>query len=353
MAYHSLDSAYRKVVKQALVNARKLGQEKKARRLGAILALDQGIRIEDVAKMSGVTVETVVEWVKRFLVGGIRGLMAKKAPGRPGKLTPNQKGELKAMVLAGPQAAGFEAGCWRTPMIQDWIKRRFGVRYNVHYLSELLGNLGLSYQKAKFESDHLNEIARHKWKTHTFPSLVAEAKAKGAWLLFGDEASFPQWGTLSYTWAERGHQPVVKTSGKRKGYKVFGLIDYFSGQFFGRGQDGKLNSESYQAFLTQVLAQTGGRFVIVIQDGAKYHTSAAMTAFFTRHQDQMRVEQLPTYSPDYNPIEKLWKRIKETETHLHHFPTFESLVTKVEQAIARFQNTREEILALCGLQEAA
>ena len=67
------------------------------------------------------------------------------------------------MVLAGPQAAGFEAGCWRTPMIQDWIKRRFGVMYNVHYLSEWLGNLGLSYQKAKFESDHLSEPLGHKW----------------------------------------------------------------------------------------------------------------------------------------------------------------------------------------------
>ncbi|MBI4750194.1 MAG: IS630 family transposase [Acidobacteria bacterium] len=333
-----------------MANARKLGQEKKARRLGAILALDQGIRIEEVAKLSGVTVETVAEWVKRFLVGGIRGLMAKKAPGRPGKLTPKQKAEVKAMVVAGPKAAGFEGGCWRTPMIQDWIKRRFGVMYNVHYLSELLRNLGLSYQKAKFESDHLNDIARHKWKTQTFPALVAEAKANGAWLLFGDEASFPQWGTLSYTWAERGHQPVVKTSGKRKGYKVFGVIDYFSGRFFGRGQEGKFNSESYQAFLTQVMAQTGERFVILIQDGAKYHTSAAMNVFFAQHQDRLRVEPLPTYSPDYNPIEKLWKRIKETETHLHHFPTFESLVTKVEQAIARFQNRQEEILALCGLK---
>lgn len=131
----TISNAYRKVLLQALANAKKLGLEKKARRLAAILALGNGIWIEEVAEMSGVRVETVVEWVKRFLLGGIRGLMAKKAPGRPGKLTPNQKAEVKAMVLAGPQAAGFEAGCWRTPMIQDWIKRRFGVMYNVHYLS--------------------------------------------------------------------------------------------------------------------------------------------------------------------------------------------------------------------------
>jgi len=37
---------------------------------------------------------------------------------------------------------------------------------------------------------------------------------------------------LSYTWARRGRQPEVPTSGKRKGYKVFGAIDYFSGRLF-------------------------------------------------------------------------------------------------------------------------
>ena len=41
-------------------------------------------------------------------------------------------------------------------------------------------------------------------------------------ILFEDEASFAQWGSLSYTWARRGQQPEVPTSGKRKGYKVFG-----------------------------------------------------------------------------------------------------------------------------------
>ena len=45
-------------------------------------------------------------------------------------------------------------------------------------------------------------------------------------ILFEDEASFAQWGSLSYTWARRGHQPEVPTSGKRKGYKVFGAIEY-------------------------------------------------------------------------------------------------------------------------------
>jgi hypothetical protein len=36
--------------------------------------------------------------------------------------------------------------------------------------------------------------------------------------------SFAQWGSLSYTWAPKGQQPEVLTSGKRKAYQVFGLI---------------------------------------------------------------------------------------------------------------------------------
>jgi len=58
---------------------------------------------------------------------------------------------------------------------------------------------------------------------------------------------------------------------------------------------------------------------------------------------------LPTYSPDYNPIEKLWKKIQQQDTHLHYFPTFAALTTKVEQALLKFANIPQEILALCSL----
>src|SRR4030095_12228383 len=82
------------------------------------------------------------------------------------------------------------------------------------------------------------------------------AKRCNGLILFEDEASFAQWGSLSYTWAKQGHQPEVPTSGKRKGYKVFGAIEYFSGRLFSQGIEGRFNSESYQAFLAMLMAQT-------------------------------------------------------------------------------------------------
>ena len=137
-------------------------------------------------------------------------------------------------------------------------------------------------------------------------------------------------------------------SGKRKGYKVFGLIEYFTGRFFYQGQEGRLNSTAYMAFLRRVLEHTT-QPILLIQDGARYHTSAETKAFFAQQTARLQVVQLPTYSPDYNPIEKLWKKIKQQETHLHYFPTFEALTAKVEQALLKFANIPEEILALCSL----
>ncbi len=183
-----------------------------------------------------------------------------------------------------------------------------------------------------------------------WPEILRLACEKKALLLFGDEASFPQWGTLTYTWARCGRQPVVKTSGKRKGYKVFGLLDYFTGRFFHQGFEGRCNSASYTARRARVLAQTR-QHLILIQDGARYHTSAETQRFFAQHTQRLTVYQLPGYSPDYNPIEKLWKKIKQQETHLHYFATFGALTEKVEQALLKFENAPQEILALCSLPE--
>jgi transposase len=344
----TISAAYRKEVERHLKTAQRLGHIRQVKYLLAILALVDGQSSAQVALVLRVHEKTVATWIREFCCYGLQGAPHSKPTGRPPKLTPTQKAALARLLDEGPVKAGFSGACWRSPMIQQLICDRFGVYYNVFYIAQLLKNLGFSYQKAAFISDHLNEGKRHAWRTTTWPQMLRLAQARKALLLFGDEASFPQWGTLTYTWARRGQQPKVKTSGKRKGYKVFGLIEYFTGRFFYQGQEGRLNSAAYIAFLQRVLEQTTHP-ILLIQDGAKYHTSAETTAFFAQHAARLQVFQLPTYSPDYNPIEKLWKKIKQQDTHLHYFPTFEALTNKVEQALLKFTNTPEEILALCSL----
>ena len=167
--------------------------------------------------------------------------------------------------------------------------------------------------------------------------------------MFGDEVSFAQWGSLGYTWAPRGTQPVVKTSGKRKGYKVFGGIEFFSGQLITYTlTTRRFNSVTYQEFLTHLLAQTEHP-ILLIQDGARYHTSRSTRDFFAAHTDRLTVYQLPSYSPDYNPIEFLWKQMKQRATHNKYFPAFDKLITAVDEAVEHFVQHKECVKKLLGL----
>lgn len=103
----------------------------------------------------------------------------------------------------------------------------------------MLGNLGFSFQKARFVSDHLDEAKRLAWLKDPWPTFLAQAKAANALLLFGDAASFAQWGSLGYTWVPIGQQPLIKTTGNRKADQGFGAIDFFAARLFYQGLVGK------------------------------------------------------------------------------------------------------------------
>jgi transposase len=337
----------RKELETTLRQAFKAGDLPLVKRVSALLGLGRGEPVDRVAAGVGVSASSVYAWLAAFLLEGVAGLHVQWQGGRPPKLTPTQRARLQELVKAGPAAAGFPTGCWHALLIQQIIWREFHVTYNVQYLADLLHNLGFSFQKARFVSDHLDEVARAAWLATTWPTWRARAEAAGGLVLFGDEASFAQWGSLGYTWAPIGQQPLVKTTGKRKAYKVFGLIEFFSGRLFYQGIEGKFNAQSYQAFLEAVLDQTTAPLFLV-QDGAKYHHAAALQPFWDAHRDRLFTTRLPSYSPDYNPIEFLWRATKRQATHNRYFPAFDALIGSVEEALAYFAAHPERVKALFG-----
>ncbi len=288
------------------------------------------------------------DWQRTFLLHGLDSLVYRHSGGRRPKLTPRQKKRLVELIEAGPLVVGCETACWDAVLIRVLIWREFGVLYNRQYVCTLLHNLGFSFQKARFVSDHLNAATRLAWLEQKWPTILRAATRRKGLILFEDEASFAQWGSLSYTWARRGRQPEVPTSGKRKGYKVFGAIEYFSGRLFYQGIEGRFNSESYQAFLQMIMAHTT-QHLFLIHDGARYHTSASTQAFLAAHSTRITAEPLPSYSPDYNPIEYLWKKTKKRATHNQYFKEFAVLTASVDKALAYFATHSETVLCLFGL----
>jgi transposase len=324
------------------------GEWRVVRRIAVLLAIAGGEGLGELMEKWQITRQTVYNWLEAFVEKRWESLVYPQPSGRPARLTKSQKQALVEAVKAGPEAVGYACGCWTTVMIQEWIEQHCQVRYSRFYVAELLHNLGLSYQKARFVSGHLDEEARKGWMDAVWPDLLVQAQREGVPIFFEDEASFAQWGSLAYTWALKGCQPLVQTSGIRRGYKVFGVIEFFSGQFFYQDTEDRFNSLTYRVFLSALLKAVPGK-LILIQDGATYHTSQDTRDFIQQHQDRLLVFQLPSYSPDYNPIEHLWKKVKIRATHNRFFPEFAKLVHAVEDAFAFLDTHTEEILALMGV----
>jgi transposase len=324
------------------------GDKQAVRRLSVLIMIGKRMSLEHILSLWNISHQSVYNWLNEFVRERWESLTYEKAPGRPPRLTKTQKRKLAEWIEAGPEASGYASGCWSSVLIQDLIERKFHVLYHRFYVCELLRNLGFSFQKARFVSDHLDADARQRWMESEFPGILRQAKQLGAALFFGDEASFALWGSLSYTWGRRGRQPQVPTTGLRKGYKVFGAIEFFSGRLIYQGTEQRFQSDSYQSFLRYLLSQVSGR-VILIQDGARYHTSKATREFLEQHKERLTVYQLPSYSPDYNPIEYLWKKVKTNATHNRYFAEFVLLVKSVEKALKVLATQSTEILRLMGI----
>ncbi len=213
----TLSASYRTDAERHLKMAQRLSHLRQVRSLLTILAVVDGQSFAQVALVLRVHEKTVATWVRVFCCYGPQGAPRHKPPGRPPKLPPTQTAALVALIEEGPVKAGFGDACWRSPMSQQVISDRFSVLYNVFSLAQLLKNLGCSSQKAACVSEHLDAAKRQTRRPTMWPQRLRLAKERKALLLFGDEASFPQWGTLTSTWARRGQQPKVKMAGKRQG----------------------------------------------------------------------------------------------------------------------------------------
>jgi transposase len=334
-----------KELMKALQKAYKSGDSRMVKRVIALLDFSRGDPPREIASQHGVAVSTVYQWLKDLLIEGSASLKPQWRGGRGKKLTEKQRQSLRDGLQAGPQAAGYPTGCGSALLVQDLIQPEGGVLYNAHYLAEVLTGLAFSYQKARFVSAHRDEGKRFAWLTQVFPAFKRQAQAAGGVLLFGDEASFAQWGSLGYSWAVSGQQPTVATRGKRRGYKVFGLIEGFTGRLFYQGIAAKFNAASDIAFLTGVLAQTS-QPLFLVHDGAKYHTAQAVQTFIQQQAPRLTVTRLPSYSPDSNPIEFLWGTVKRRTTHNVYLAEFHRLVTSVEETLTYFQSRPDYVQSL-------
>ncbi len=118
------------------------------RRLLSVAAVYDGTSRTEAARIGGMDRQTLRDWAHRFNAEGPSGLIDRKAPGAPAKLTAAQLTELAAVVESGPDPVADGVVRWRCMDLKAWIEDQFGVVYHERSVSRLLNELGFSHISA-------------------------------------------------------------------------------------------------------------------------------------------------------------------------------------------------------------
>ena len=139
-----------------------------------------------------------------------------------------------------------------------------------------------------------------------------------------DEVHFQQHGSRCRMWiSPEVKDPVVIHQPTRKSVGYFGAVRIRDGKFVYMREQDSFNAQTCQKFLVQLqeTSSASGRRVVVIADNAKYHHAKLHKDWRDAISGKFALDFLPPYSPELNPIERVWKltrRNPHTQSALCH-----------------------------------
>jgi putative transposase len=143
-------------------------------RLEAAELIEAGASDRDIAKRFRVSRMSANRWRRALAAGGRTALASRGAGGARCKLSPAQRGELAALLDAGPAAHGWdEDQRWTLARVTNLVRRRFGVEYTLAGMDLLLHRIGWSVQVPARRAAERDEVAITAWREETWPVVKA------------------------------------------------------------------------------------------------------------------------------------------------------------------------------------
>ena len=134
------------------------------RRRRALMLVDEGLSLNEVARRIGCQASSVMRWRDRREERGDAVYEVGASPGRPPRLSVQQKKRLVKLLLRGPMAYGHRTDLWTCDRVAQLIRREFRVRYHRNHVARLLQQLGWSYQKPERRALERDDEGIDRWK---------------------------------------------------------------------------------------------------------------------------------------------------------------------------------------------
>ncbi len=175
-------------------------------------------------------------------------------------------------------------------------------------------------------------------------SSKKNAERRRAWVVFQDESGISQQPSVRRTWAPKGETPVLIYNFNWKKMSLGTALAYRwdgrQSRLIYRTHPGSYNTSSLIDFLKRLKRSLGRRKVTLIWDGLPAHRSRLMMDYLHSQRHWLRVERLPGYAPDLNPVESVWGNLKELELANRCVDDLRQAVTCVGRGMARIGRSK-------------
>lgn len=291
-------------------------------RANCIILSYQGFSIKLLMKLFGVSRKTIYNWLTRWEERRLVGLYNETGRGRKPKFNQEQKEQILDWVKEEPK---------RLTKTLINIQNKWKIDVSKETIIRIIKKLKMTWKRMKRGLRKKPE----KWELEVKLPRLAELKQqdkKGEIdLRYLDESGFSLSPFIPYAWQEKGKE-IILTSSQSKRINILGLMNRKNDLYY-EIYSGTTNSEKVINFLDKFRDNLQRKTVIVL-DQASIHTSDSLINKLEEwKQKNLEIFWLPTYSPQLNLIEILWRFLKYEWIEIDAYDNWNSLIKYLKKVL--------------------
>jgi len=316
------------------------GPSKRAHfRMLAIKSLLLGIHHDTAAELFNVSRRTLFSWIARFNEAGIDGLIERARAGRPRKIAPERASAL-CESFAHPEAAGQRH--WTAKKFHGYLNEQVGVEVGYSTVVRWLHEQDFRLKVPQPWPDRQDEAQREAF-VDRLRHWLSEPDVE---LWFQDEMGVEGDPRPRRRWAKKGEKTRGTKNGDHIRLNVSGMVCPRTGEVFAMGFTHS-DRECFQLMLDEAnkTVRTERRRNLLVMDNASWHKCKSL------RWGAFEPVYLPPYSPDLNPIERLWLLIKAEWFTSFIAKTREELWDHLDQALCWAMDRGSKNSKTCSIKK--
>jgi transposase len=286
------------------IDARKLPREViEEKRRQAHQLRKRGMTRAEIGEIVGVHADTVGRWLK-LSKQQLKVNRGGRKTGQGRHLTADQEKAIRKKIMdKTPDQLKMSYALWTRKAVMELIKQATGIAMPVRTVGEYLKRWGFTPQKPVKRAYEQNPKAVQRWLKETYPQIKARAREEDAEIYWGDETGLRNDSQHERGYAPKGKTPVVRLNANRTSTNMISAITN-QGKVRFRVFDGSMNADILIDFCKRLI-QSAGRKVFLVLDNLRVHHAKVFKAWLEKHEDEIEIFYLPSYSPELNPDEYL------------------------------------------------